>query len=205
MAVRRQAGIESPVTSRVAPTVSDDAALVQRACAGERWAEDAIYRRHAAYVTRLCSRLLGNRSDADDVVQDTFLVAFEKLASLRDGNALRAWLTQIAVHRARRKLRLRKLFAMCGLAHQDEQTGLLAQAHDDVRPDLRLELAALDRALARESSELRMVWLLHRVQGLSLQETADASAHSLATVKRYIAAVDARIARAHGGPDARGS
>lgn len=202
MAVRRQAGIGSPTASEAAPAVSDDAGLVRRACSGERWAEDAIYRRHAPYVTRLCSSLLGSRSDADDVVQDTFLVAFGKLTGLRDGNALRAWLVQIAVHRARRKLRLRKLFAVCGLANRDERPGLLAHAHDDVRPDLRLELAAIDRALASETSELRMVWLLHRVQGLSLQETADASAHSLATIKRYVAAVDVRVARAHGGTDA---
>jgi RNA polymerase sigma-70 factor (ECF subfamily) len=190
---------QPPSAPRSTALVSDDAALVARACAGDRWAEDAIYRRHAPALTRLCTRVLGRAEDADDVVQDTFVTAFAKLATVREPAALRGWLVRVAVHLARRRLRKRKWLSYVGLAPDAAEVGLAVQAHEHARPELRLELYALDAVLARESSDERMTWLLHRVEELSLQETAEATGRSLATVKRYVAAVDARVARACGG------
>jgi RNA polymerase sigma-70 factor (ECF subfamily) len=178
----------------------EDAALVLRARTGDRWAEDAIYRRYAPLITRLSSRLLRHTADADDVVQDTFLVAFDKLDRLRDPSALRAWLARIAVHGARRKLRKRKLLALCGLGESEGSELLLTRhAREHSRPDLQLELDAIERVVAYAPEDQRAAWLLHRVEALSISETAEATRRSLATVKRYVAAVDALVARALGG------
>src|SRR5262249_5036468 len=69
-----------------------DRELVHRAQQGDRWAEEAIYRRYVQFVGSIALRLLRARSDAEDVVQDTFAIALEQLGSLRDGEALRPWL-----------------------------------------------------------------------------------------------------------------
>lgn len=192
-----------PVPAR--PTARDeDAALVARALEGDRWAEDAIYRRHAPLITRLCSRLLRHTADTDDVVQDTFLVAFDKLGRLRQPSALRAWLVRIALHGSRRKLRKRKLLALCGLGgHHDVDALLLVHAGRELgRPDLALELELIERTIARAPHEQRAAWLLHRVEALSIVETAESVRRSVATVKRYVSAVDALVERAIGGADA---
>lgn len=139
-------------------------------------------------------------ADADDAVQDTFVAAFANLKGLRDPSSLRPWLARIALQKARRVLRKRRLLAWCGLAPGDEPTARLC-AHEHTRPDLRLEVEAIERALAQESAEQRAAWLLHRVEQLSIQETAEAIGKSSATVKRYVSAADARVERAHGGRD----
>ena len=62
----------------------------------------------------MATRLLSKRSDADDVVQDTFVMAFQRIGSLRDPAALRGWLGQIAVSFVRRRLRRARLLRALG-------------------------------------------------------------------------------------------
>src|SRR5262249_12737265 len=85
-----------------------DAALVVRAQSGDRTAEEAIYRRHVRYVGGLVLRLLGDRAEAEDCVQETFAIALGRIGSLRDGDALRGWIAQISVNLVRRRFRRRR-------------------------------------------------------------------------------------------------
>ena len=82
----------------VLPTHADtsDADVVSRAKEGERAAQAVLYRRHVRMVRGLAYRLLGQR-DVEDVVQDAFVTAFERLGSLRDGQAFARWLGSIVV------------------------------------------------------------------------------------------------------------
>jgi DNA-directed RNA polymerase specialized sigma24 family protein len=72
------------------------------------------------------------------------------------------------------------------------------RARDHARPDLQVEIEAVNRALIQEPPEQRAAWLLHRLEALSIQETAEVTRKSVATIKRYVAAVDAHIERACG-------
>src|SRR5687767_5181143 len=85
-----------------------DAELVRRSREGDVWARDMIFRRHVVAVTGTVVRLLGDREEAKDVVQDTFAEAFKELERLRDPIALRAWLLRIAVNNLHRILRRRR-------------------------------------------------------------------------------------------------
>ena len=67
----------------------DDAALVARARRGGEWAHEAIYRRYVRLVASIAQRMLRDAAEVDDVVQETFLIAFEKLGSLSEPAALR--------------------------------------------------------------------------------------------------------------------
>lgn len=172
---------------------SDDRTLVARAVAGDRWAEEAIYRRHVAYVAGIALRLLRNRVEMEDVVQDTFVTALEGLGALRDGAALRGWLAQIAVSKVRRRLRRRRILGFFGLDRADAEATLEALAAPDCTGEVRAELAALDRVLVTLPDEQRIAWTLRYVEGAGLDEVALACSCSLATAKRRIAAADARV------------
>lgn len=173
-----------------------DASLVERAKGGDRWAEEVIYRRYVGYIAGLAVRLLRSRSEMEDVVQETFALALERLSSLRDGDALRGWLAQIAVGQVRRRFRRKRLLALIGLdrsEHDAPLEALAAPTAEAQSPEALAELAALDRLLQTLPVEQRIAWVLRYVEGESLEDVARACACSLATAKRRIAAAEARV------------
>jgi RNA polymerase sigma-70 factor, ECF subfamily len=173
----------------------DDDALVARACAGDGWAEEALYRRYVGDVGGIAVRLLKSRAEAEDVMQDTFAIAFEQLASLRDASAVRGWLVQIAVSQVRRRFRRRKLRRLLGLDAPADQATLEAVAAPHADPETRAELASLDRALERLPGDQRIAWMLRYVEGETLEDVARACNCSLATAKRRLSAADERVRR----------
>ena len=74
-----------------------------------------------------------------------------------------------------------------------DDASFAALAVEGTRPDLRAELAELDRILKKLPLEQRMTWLLHRVEGWSIRETAGALDCSTATVKRRLSAADSAV------------
>jgi RNA polymerase sigma-70 factor (ECF subfamily) len=183
----------SVVTELPAVSFQDDAELVRRARQGDRWAEEALYRRHVRAVTNAVTRLLGRTAEADDVIQDTFLRALERLDDVRDGVAFRAWIQRIAVTLCHRRFRTRKLLRAFGLDRGNDDAALARSAVEGSRPDLVVELREIDRALDRVAMASRSAWILHRVEGWTLEETADALGVSLATAKRRLAEADERV------------
>jgi RNA polymerase sigma-70 factor (ECF subfamily) len=178
-----------------APDALSDGDLVVRALAGDRWSRDVIYRRHARYLLAIAARLLSSRSEGEEVVQDTFVVGLAQLGTLRDPAALRTWLARIAVSLVRRRLRRERLLRILGLDHGSDDATLAALAAPALQADDRTELALVDRVLRRLPANLRIAWMLRRVEGLPLAEVASTCECSLATAKRRVAAVDAEVAR----------
>lgn len=174
----------------------DDAELVARARGGDRFAEDALVRRHFESVGAMAARLLGDRHEAEDIVQDTFATALSELRDLRDPSAFRGWLLQITVRKVHRRFRRRKLLRVLGLASGEPEGGLAELASSAASPEQHGELVLLDRALAKLGPADRLAWMLRCVEGMQLDEVASACACSLATAKRRIAAAD-RVVRAH--------
>src|SRR5512137_1921710 len=70
---------------------------------------------YSRYVAGLALRLLGRQDEVDDVVQDVFLAAFRGLTKLREPQAIKGWLATVTVRVARRRLRMRRLWRLCGL------------------------------------------------------------------------------------------
>lgn len=182
------------VVAKLAAEPSDEE-LVRRVCEeGDRWAEEALFRRHVDAVLGTVTRLLRNRSDTEDVVQDTFITALGALHTLRDPSSVRSWLVTIAVRHVHRRFRRRRLRRSLGLdrGHPDDLR-LDDLAGDSATQEQRSELRLLDEHLDRLPPAQRIAWMLRRVEGCSLKETAEACDCSLATVKRRIAAADARV------------
>ncbi len=185
----------TPLTVLPAPDTLSDGDLVARALTGDRWSRDVIYRRHAHYLLAISARLLSSRSEGEEVVQDTFVVGLAQLGTLRNPAALRTWLARIAVSLVRRRLRRQRLLRILGLDRGADDATLAALATPTLQADDRTELALVDRVLSRLPANLRIAWMLRKVEGLPLAEVASACACSLATAKRRVAAVDAEVAR----------
>ena len=120
--------------------IPDDASLVVRARGGDRWAEEALYRRHVAYITGTVVRLLGRSAEAEDVVQDTFAIALDQLGAVRDPSAIRAWFGQIAVSQVRRRLRRIKLLSRLGFYPPIDHVELEELAVQEADAETRAEL-----------------------------------------------------------------
>lgn len=182
-------------TVRRVPAATDvaDAELVLRACEGDHWAEEMLYRRYAESLLGVCSRLVRNAADAEEIVQDAFVDAFEQMTSLREPSAFRHWLTGIAVHKAHRRLRRRKFLRLIGFYDTVKIETLEHSLGADVSPEVHAEIGYLDQALTLLGDKLRIPWQLRYVEGCRLEEVARHCRCSLATAKRRIAEADGKI------------
>jgi RNA polymerase sigma-70 factor (ECF subfamily) len=178
----------------VNPPALDDAELVARARSGDGTARARLFQRHGRALAGLLGRLLGSTADAEDALQDTFIVAFERLAQLRDDDAFAGWLTQIAVRQAHRSFRRRKLLRVLGLDRGERDARFAQLAAPATSPEVRAELRLLDERLDRLPADQRMAWMLRYVEGYELADVARACGCSLATVKRRVAAAHRQVA-----------
>jgi RNA polymerase sigma-70 factor, ECF subfamily len=150
---------------------------------------EALYAAHSRYIAGVVHRIMGRADgELDDIVQETFLDAFESLTSIEEPRAVRAWLVTVAVRRTRRILARRRRRALFAFWAKD----YAPRASD---PRDRGPVDDLYDALERIPEDLRIPWVLHRVEQLSLPETAEACEVSLATIKRRIAEAEERIQR----------
>jgi RNA polymerase sigma-70 factor (ECF subfamily) len=191
LAIARPDSTGEVVALRPADTIAD-AELVRRARDGNEWATEAIYRRHVRRVASVAQRLLRDDGEVDDVVQETFMIAFEQLAKLGDPAALGGWLAQIAVSRVHRRFRWRKWTRLWSGA--ELEASLHDQASSEASPEQRAELALIDRALGQMPLKLRTPWVLRHVVGYRLEDVAAACDCSLATIKRRLADAEALVA-----------
>ena len=175
--------------------VPSDAALVLAARAGEEWAREALFRRYARLALGLAYRILPSDLDIDDLVQDSFLYAFERLNGLTNPQAFQAWLSSIVVRTAGKRLRRRKLQVRLGLrsytpVDADEVISRTAP------PDVAAELRAVYGLLEKLPVEERIALVLRRVERLDIPEIAEQMKLSVSTVKRRLNAAEARLEQA---------
>jgi RNA polymerase sigma-70 factor (ECF subfamily) len=167
-------------------TEPTDAMLAERAAAGDDRALTALYKRHARYIAGVARRMMASDDEVDDVVQETFLIATESLASLREAGSVRAWLVRIAARRVSQRWASRSRFRRFVSA-------LTTTAAPRSEPEPMQAIGALGRAPEALPPELRGPWVLHHVEGETLPVVAEAMSVSLATVKRRIAEASARL------------
>ncbi|MBV2352917.1 sigma-70 family RNA polymerase sigma factor [Streptomyces sp. J2-1] len=150
----------------------DDTLLTVRAAEGDEEAFAVLVRRHAPALVRMATRLVGNRSEAEDAVQDAFISAWRKLPEFRGGSAFGTWLYRIVTNRCLNLLRARKSEAPL------EAARYLAAPEHSVGPERITESRAamrdLQRALAVLSAEQRACWVLRELDGQSYEFIADA-------------------------------
>jgi RNA polymerase sigma-70 factor, ECF subfamily len=187
-----QSSQPQPTKSGAGPS---DAALVLAARAGEEWAREALFRRYARLALGLSYRILPRDADIDDLVQDSFLIAFERLDRLSNPQAFQAWLSAIVVRTAGKRLRRRRLQVRLGLV-RSEPIEVDQVVSRSAPPDVAAELRAVYGLLEKLNVEERIALVLRRVERLEIPEIAEQMGLSTSTVKRRLNAAEARLERA---------
>jgi len=172
---------------------ADDAALVAAALRSEPRAEEQLYRRHAPAVLAIATRLLGRSAEADDVAQDTFVIAFERLSQLERPAQFRGWVVRIAVSQVHRRFRRRKLLRALGLDRGQDDASLAKLALPSLDAESRADLARIDAALQRLPAPERVAFVLRHVEGYEHAEAAALCDCSLATIKRRLQRAEAGV------------
>ncbi|MEM6531575.1 MAG: sigma-70 family RNA polymerase sigma factor [Myxococcota bacterium] len=156
----------------------------------ESWNLDQLYRRFAPYVAAIGNRLLGRPDDVDDLVQDVFLEAERGLASVRDPKAIKGWLATIAVRKARRRLKRRRLRRWVGLDDEPKAREVMVALP---RQEHRVLFGRIYLALDELAPDDRIAWTLRYIEGEKLEDVARITGCSLATAKRRIAKAQAMV------------
>jgi RNA polymerase sigma-70 factor, ECF subfamily len=164
------------------PVLMTDAMLVRRVLDGDTAAFTALVDRHAAACTRFATRMLGNREDAEDAVQESFLRAYRSLARYEERQVFRTWLFQILVNRCRtaavRRQRRQRMFLVDDNAVASASVRPSADS-TDLRAELRRAIDALD-------PEQREAFLLKHVEQLSYDEMAAATGVGISALKMRV-------------------
>jgi len=198
-----------PVERRRAPRGTDDLdpaapaaldeVLVRQAGLGDKVAFSQLMQRHGPGLYRYLLRLLNDRGDADDCVQETLLAAWKGLPGFRGESSVRTWLFVLARHEAQAVLRRRTRVPASGSLPVVD----VHEAAEELR-DLRADpegdtittglLAALDASLLLLPERQRSVWILREVEQLAYAEIAEVLDTTPAAVRGLLQRARATIA-----------
>lgn len=141
---------------------ADDIELLHRAGTGDSAAFHALVDRHAQRLYRLAVSLIGNATDAEDVLQEAFIGAFRGLRSFEGRSSVKTWLTRILVMQAAQWRRSRRRKPAAAMDDSIPAAGTSHEAAMDVR-------AAIDKL----SPEHREVMVLREFERMTYDEMAE--------------------------------
>jgi RNA polymerase sigma-70 factor (ECF subfamily) len=162
------------------PIIDDDSLQQERiakdvalATAGDRQAFEALYRVHVNRVFALCVRMTNDRSASEELTQDVFVRAWQKLSLFRGDSAFGTWLHRLAVNvvlNARKtEGRDRRRFGSKD-AEPDEEPAELQLVARAETPGLAMDL---EQAIRKLPPGARKVFVLHDVEGFKHEEIAE--------------------------------
>jgi RNA polymerase sigma-70 factor (ECF subfamily) len=158
-----------------------DLEWVQRAAAGDHEAYERLYRAHVGRVHSLCLRMARDRGQAEELTQDVFVRAWEKLEQYRGDSSFSTWLHRLAVNfvvgEFRKRSRWREIFA------SSSQSSPPPEALSTSPPTVDLEL---DRAIAGLPERARLVFVLHDIEGYKHSEIASLMGSAVGTSKAHL-------------------
>ena len=167
-----------------------DECVVERVRAGDSASFELLMRRYNQRLFRIAHSIIGEDSEAEDIVQEAYIRAFRNLSQFEGRSSFSTWLTKIAIYEAtarRRKQRRSQVVHAAAF-----ETYVMATGNSDASDDAsRRELAnLLTRAVDSLPVELRTVFALRIIEQLSTEQTADCLELTPANVK-------VRLHRAH--------
>lgn len=154
---------------------------VRRAQQGDTAAFEELYRAHVGRVYALCLRISGDRGRAEELTQDVFVRAWEKLGTFQGKSAFGTWLHRLAVNlvlgeRRSEAVRVHRIFG----TDQPEQFERPGRAPD---PAAGMDL---ERAIAALPPGARAVFVLHDVEGYRHDEIAEMNGSAVGTSKAQL-------------------
>lgn len=184
----------APAAQRVAPRTApaddlDEATLVVRAQEGDARAFELLAQHHQDALYRLAVRVMGDRAEAEDALQEALIDAWRRIGRFRGDSAFSTWMYRIVTNRCVGMLRRRRPVPV-------EAVEAPAPAHDS--PERAAErdagMAALTRAVADLSDDLRICWALREIEGLGYTEISEITGASEDAVRGRIHRARIRLA-----------
>jgi RNA polymerase sigma-70 factor, ECF subfamily len=167
-------------TSTTNEIVHDEARLIQLGLKGDHSALETLFARHSGALYQSAFKLLGNREDAEDALQEGMLAAFKNLRRFEGRSKFSSWLTRIVINAALMRLRsqrVRQTVSMDEPLGETELTLAEQLADPSAGPEeliARDELGEmLEQRLEELTPEMRTAVLLRDVEGLSTEEAAE--------------------------------
>jgi len=177
-----------PIAGELEP--HPDVALVEQVRGGDVSAYDTLVRKYDRQIFRIAQHITQNREDAEDVMQDAFLKAYEKLDQFQGNSKFYTWLVRIAVNESLMRLRKRRTGKMVSIDEDVEtEEGSVPRDLADWAPDpeqnyTQSELGEiLRKTIQGLPPGFRIVFVLRDVEGLSTEETAETLGLSVPAVK----------------------
>ncbi len=139
-----------------------------------------LYRQHTGRVHALCLRMARDRSEADELTQETFVRVWERLGTYRGDSAFSTWLHRVTVNVVIGELRRRGRWRERFVAQESDDVGIAVPAFSP-GGDLDLE-----RAVANLSPQARLIFVLHDVEGYKHDEIAEMTGLAVGTSKAHL-------------------
>ncbi|MDK9701100.1 MAG: RNA polymerase sigma factor [bacterium] len=161
---------------------------ISSAAAGNSVAFNRLVLAHREGALLLASRLLRNSSDAEDIVQDAFIKAWEELPGFRGDSQFSSWLYRIVYNLSLNKLRNRKLrwFVRIGEESEEDESCLNLPSDDPLPDEIIIsheQRVHLETAIKRLPTKQRSIFVMRHEQGLSNGEIAEITGKSEGSVK----------------------
>lgn len=167
------------------PSRDQDSAAIARCVGGDLSAFRGLVEKHQRAVYAVVSRILPNRDDADDIVQDVFLQAYRSIASFRGDSSFSTWLCRIAINAAIKRAKSQSRRQTVSLDDQELAVDALVKS-DEPGPEELLQRGEREEAVRKAVLALpekhRLVVALHYFDGRSCQEIAETLDCSIGTV-----------------------
>jgi len=157
----------------------DEAKLIERAKQGDKAALSELVNRYSERIYNLALRILRNKEDAEDVLQETFLAVVEKLHTFDGRSSFFTWIYRIATNASLMRLRKKKLIFQNLVDNDDFQETVESRVFIDWSQDPSLNVfdeevkRRIDEAVNKLSDIYRSVFILRDIEGLSIKETSE--------------------------------
>lgn len=166
----------APQVSTITSDKLSEADFIQRAREGDRGAFECLYQSHGKRVSAICFRMLGNKTDAEDLTQEAFLLLFRKIHTFRGESAFSTWLHRLVVNLVLMHLRKKSLPAVSMEAVSDPEGETARSCFDIPSSDFFLEglldRINLERCIVQLPAGCRTVFVLHDIEGYQHHEIA---------------------------------
>lgn len=176
--------------SATQPGIFDESSLVARAKSGDATAFSELVSRYERKIFRLAKHITQNDEDAEDVLQEAFLKAYEHLGEFQGNSKFYTWIVRIAVNESLMKLRKRRTDKTVSLDEPIEGTDepvvreIAVWEENPEQKYSREELRSiLEKAIDGLKPAFRTVFLLRDVEDMSTEETAEVLGLSIPAVK----------------------
>lgn len=165
----------------IAISAQEQPNLVDRCKAGDRKAQFELYQQYVKAMYNVCLRITNHEADAEDVLQEAFILAFRKIGDFRGESTIGAWLKRIVVNTAINEMRKRRmeLTPLDTLRTKEDDTETVRQDEENVF----LQVEAVKKAIRQLPDGFRVIISLYLLEGYEHNEIAEILGISVSTSK----------------------